>query len=130
MHRLHTPPPLCVCTRVVYYPSDVFATLCTESLAAGLGDGSRPPQLEVEGECTYYSPTDDMAMEKVCVCWGGGTGTVTSLVGVCTVTRKHMQSLRPSVGEQGYCVLQVVMVVGLPLLTARLCTADCNAALC
>jgi hypothetical protein len=28
-------------------------------------DFSSPPVLEVEGECTYYSPTDDMAMDKV-----------------------------------------------------------------
>lgn len=42
-------------------------TLRSESISTGLGDGSRPPTLEVEGECTYYSPTDDMAMEKVCL---------------------------------------------------------------
>ncbi|KAF8057725.1 hypothetical protein HT031_005909 [Scenedesmus sp. PABB004] len=33
------------------------------ALAAALGTG--PPRLVVEAECTYYSPTDDMAMEKV-----------------------------------------------------------------
>lgn len=32
---------------------------------AGGADVSVPPRLQVEGECTYYSPTDDMAMEKV-----------------------------------------------------------------
>lgn len=47
------------------YVTDVLDTLRQESIAAELGDGSRPPVLEVEGECTYYSPTDDMAMEKV-----------------------------------------------------------------
>ena len=54
------PPP---CAGVC--PPGVLSTLRDESIAAGLGDGSRPPVLEVEGECTYYSPTDDMAMEKV-----------------------------------------------------------------
>lgn len=45
--------------------ADVLDSLRQESIATNQGDGSRPPQLEVEGECTYYSPTDDMAMEKV-----------------------------------------------------------------
>lgn len=55
----------------------MLSTLRSESLSAGLGDGSRPPHLEVEGECTYYSPTDDMAMEKVrqgVQLWGGFLG--------------------------------------------------------
>lgn len=47
-------------------PYEVLHELKSEAAAAGAGDGSSPPLLEVEAECTYYSPTDDMAMEKVC----------------------------------------------------------------
>eukprot|EP00878_Enallax_costatus_P020355 GHUV01021510.1.p1 GENE.GHUV01021510.1~~GHUV01021510.1.p1 ORF type:complete len:707 (+),score=273.69 GHUV01021510.1:214-2121(+) len=46
-------------------PYDVLQELKSAAVAAGADDGSSPPILEVEAECTYYSPTDDMAMEKV-----------------------------------------------------------------
>lgn len=52
-------------------PYDVLQELKSEAVAAGAGDGSTAPMLEVEAECTYYSPTDDMAMEKV---MAGGLG--------------------------------------------------------
>lgn len=59
-------------------PFDVLQELKEESNAVGAGDGSTAPMLVVESECTYYSPTDDMAMEKVrdtdsvqFGCWGG-----------------------------------------------------------
>jgi hypothetical protein len=46
-------------------PYEVLGALRQQAAAAGAGDSSQPPRLQVEGECTYYSPTDDMAMEKV-----------------------------------------------------------------
>eukprot|EP00879_Flechtneria_rotunda_P021606 GHRR01022773.1.p1 GENE.GHRR01022773.1~~GHRR01022773.1.p1 ORF type:complete len:562 (+),score=210.02 GHRR01022773.1:1856-3541(+) len=47
-------------------PFDVLTELREQAAAAGLAaESSRPPQLLVEGQATYYSPTDDMAMEKV-----------------------------------------------------------------
>jgi hypothetical protein len=42
----------------------VLAALRRAAAAAGQ-DAGAPPALEVEAECTYYSPTDDMVMEKV-----------------------------------------------------------------
>ncbi|KIY95706.1 hypothetical protein MNEG_12254 [Monoraphidium neglectum] len=32
---------------------------------AGAGAGAAAPRLELEAECIYYSPTDDMTMERV-----------------------------------------------------------------
>eukprot|EP00882_Tetradesmus_deserticola_P012294 GHRQ01013028.1.p1 GENE.GHRQ01013028.1~~GHRQ01013028.1.p1 ORF type:complete len:287 (+),score=158.48 GHRQ01013028.1:364-1224(+) len=46
-------------------PFEVLGALRQQAAAAGARDTSQPPRLQVEGECTYYSPTDDMAMEKV-----------------------------------------------------------------
>lgn len=46
-------------------PHGVLAALRREAGATVLRRGGPPPPLVVEGECTYYSPTDDMAMEKV-----------------------------------------------------------------
>eukprot|EP00877_Chromochloris_zofingiensis_P005908 jgi/Chrzof1/1570/Cz10g12240.t1 len=45
-------------------PGDVLAALRSEASGAGV-DYNRPPDIEVEAEGTYYSPTDDMVMEKV-----------------------------------------------------------------
>lgn len=58
-------------------PGDVLAALRSEASGAGV-DYNRPPDIEVEAEGTYYSPTDDMVMEKVTtatgVCpWGHAT---------------------------------------------------------
>jgi hypothetical protein len=49
-------------------PYEVLGALRQQAAAAGAADCSQPPRLQVEGECTYYSPTDDMAMEKVRCC--------------------------------------------------------------
>jgi len=45
-------------------PPQVLAALQRAAAAAG-EDGSAPPAVEVDGEAVYYSPTDDMVMEKV-----------------------------------------------------------------
>ncbi|KAI8463417.1 MAG: hypothetical protein J3K34DRAFT_444097 [Monoraphidium minutum] len=42
----------------------VTAALQRAATMAGV-DASAPPALEVEADCTYYSPTDDMVMEQV-----------------------------------------------------------------
>jgi len=54
-------------------PSDVIAALNGAARAAG-ADASKPPAWEVEAECVYYSPTDDMVMEKVGGVGGWGWG--------------------------------------------------------
>jgi hypothetical protein len=51
----------------------VLAALRRAAAAAG-ADAGAPPALEVEAECTYYSPTDDMVMEKVGACLGAARG--------------------------------------------------------
>jgi hypothetical protein len=73
--------------------------------------------LEVEGECTYYSPTDEMAMEKVrkpggggvqCLLEGGERGGVLEVEGECTyyspTDDMAMEKVRKTGGVQ--CVLE------------------------
>jgi hypothetical protein len=60
----HPPPPQPDDYAPDGIPPHVLAALLRAAKAAGV-DPNRPPALEVEAECTYYSPTDDMVMEKV-----------------------------------------------------------------
>ncbi len=48
-------------------PANVLAALRGAARAAG-ADWSSPQPPDVEGETIYYSPTDDMVMEKVGFC--------------------------------------------------------------
>lgn len=57
--------PYAVCAPSVLPPAgDVLSELRAEAVSQGV-DPHAAPQLEVEAECAYYSPTDDMVMEVV-----------------------------------------------------------------
>ena len=56
-----------LCLRVAI-AADILSALRAEAVAGGI-DPNQPPKLQVEAECTYYSPTDDMVMEQVRQKW-------------------------------------------------------------
>jgi hypothetical protein len=58
-------------------PPRVLAELRAAAAAAGQDPGA-PPEVEVEGGTVYYSPTDDMVMEKVGLRAGAPGGLLAS----------------------------------------------------
>lgn len=108
-------------------PYDVLAALRRDAAAAGFGDSNLPPKLEVEAECTYYSPTDDMAMEKVRTGEGGGGAGDASLAMPVYPTRWREQKRAQS--YFGACSaappLQHLSVLSLVLLPSSIQTQRC-----